>query len=261
VKGDRIVEARLVVRRAPLFLPDNQEPFMKLRLLALSSLATCAVIVACSGDDPETAPTTTDGGTDATTTPDPDSSTEPVDSGAPTGEEDGGLITDVDGGNPDDEPDGGLVLDAGPDGGTCGPASGNGATFSSACSSIKALALGGKITPGTYDLTGFTVTGTLAYCGAYVPGTYSGRLDVASDGVNGFILGERVSRSGVLQLFPNRSYTATAAGSFLTVAQTCGVAVKSTSWGYTVTSSNGKPVIVYTHDSGSATVRYRWTMR
>ena len=89
----------------------------------------------------------------------------------------------------------------------------------------------------------------------------AGCLLSTSNGAGGFILGERIARSGVLSFFPNTGFTATASGSFLTVTQTCGTAVKSTSWGYTVTSSGGKPVIIYTHDSGAATVRYRWTMR
>lgn len=236
---------------------------MKLRLLALCSVATCALVVACSGDDTESTPAAaSDAGANVPTTPQPEVPNAPADSGSSTSnEEDGGIITEG-GGDPDEEADAGLVADAGADGGTCGPASGNGAAVASSCSSSLLINGGGTITPGTYDLVNFIVTGNATYCSTYKPSSYSGRLDIASDGQGGFILGERAVRlGGLAPLMPNKSFTATAGGNTLNVAQTCGLGIKATSFGYSTGMKDGKPTLLYTHDSGSATVRYRWMMR
>jgi len=234
---------------------------MKLGLLALSSVATCALIVACSGGDPESTPAGTDGVAPVTTAPQPDRSTEPmVGSDTVPGEEDAGLITEG-GGNPEEPSDAGLVSDAGPDGGTCGPGTGNGPAIASACSSSKTFNGGGTITPGTYDLAGFTLTGSLAFCSSYTVRSYAGRLDVTADGQGGFILGERAVQVGGFSPVPNKSFSAKQGSGVLQVVQTCGLGIKSVAFGYTASVTDGKPTIVYTHDSGSAIVRYRWVMR
>lgn len=239
---------------------------MKIRVLVSSVLVTSSFVAACVSDDFSVAPSTVDAGPAA---PAEDTSPAPTvekkadtDAGIITGEEDGGLISDAGGGNPDEEEtDAGAVVDAGADGGAavCGPQAGNGAALASTCSSTLSLALGGTITPGSYDLTGFTVTGDIAYCGTYKSSSYSGRLDITADG-DGFILAERVAKVGVISL-PNKSFTAKIENKFLKVTQTCGAKINSTSWGYTLTTTDGKPTIIYTHDSGTATVRYRWVLR
>lgn len=236
----------------------------KRSVLVLTAAAVCGVIVACTGDEvPEATSSTADGGSSTTT-----------DSGVatpPVGEEDGGLITEGGGGTPEEtlddagtEPDASVVVDAG-DGGTvvltCGPGSGNGASIQSACSSLKAIVAGGTLTAGTYDLAGFTITGTTTFCSSYTPLGYAGRLDIADKGGGVFELSERVQRTDVLARPTPKEWNATPSGSFLNVSQTCGTAITSKSWGYTVSTSNGKPSLVYTHDSGTATVRYRWVMR
>lgn len=233
---------------------------MKIRLAALCSVATCALVVACSGADSDSAPTGDDVGADASTTPETTNPT--TDSGKPTGEADAGVVTDG-GGDPDEEPDAALVSDAGPDGGACGPAAGDGAPVASACSSGLTFSAGGALVPGSYDLKGFTVAGTVGYCATYSPKNYAGRLDVAADGQGGFIIGERVAKvgGGGIAIFPNKTFTATTAGSTIKVTQTCGVASKSTMWGYSVSQLADKATITYSRSSGTSTVRYYWVMR
>lgn len=175
-------------------------------------------------------------------------------------EQDGGLITDG-GGNPDDPdagPDDAGAADGG-DAGTCGPAAGNGPALNSVCSSILTIPLGGTIVPGTYDLAGFTVTGSIPFCSTYTQLSYSGRLDVTANG-GGFKLAERVARSGTRAT--SRTFDATVNNKFLATTQLCGSAVTSNSWGFSVgKAKGGKDTITYTHDSGSATVRYFWIAR
>ncbi|MBK6696039.1 MAG: hypothetical protein IPG50_28090 [Myxococcales bacterium] len=247
---------------------------MKLSLVAAASTAALFSLVACSSspsqegsssaapgaaEQPGT-PAAPNASGEATGTPPGASS----DAGAPVEvEQDAGLITDGGGGNPDDEPDAAVVtVDAGADGGgACGPASGNGASLASACSSGLTFSLGGVVQPGTYDLAGFVLLGTQAYCAAYKASTYSGRLDVASDGQGGFVFGERIVKAGGLALLPNKSFKVTTDSTALKVTQTCGAKIASASWQYSVSTEAGKPVILYTHDSGTATVRYKWVMR
>jgi hypothetical protein len=240
---------------------------MKLRI-ALFATIVSAIVVACTEDDPSRAALdATDAGPTADATPvvAPDGALPAADASIPppppTGEEDGGLIADGGGGNPDEDLDAGTTGDAGIDGGSCGPPSGGGAMVQSNCSGIAAIPIGGTITPGIYDLAGFTVENTLANCAAYSPSSYSGRLDITANGGGGFILAERVEKTGGINFFPNKSFVATASGSTLNVTQACGVTIAATSWKYTAMTANGKPVILYNHPSGTAMVRYRWVLR
>lgn len=235
---------------------------MKVRSILALAVVLCPVITAaCEGaQDDEAAGT--DAGAPTPTAPSASGTTAPPDP-ASEGEADGGLITEGGGGDPEAVLDdaGSSEIDAGGGAGTCGPAAGDGAAISSACSSTKAVATGGALKAGTYDLVGFTVTGTTTYCGAYASVKYAGRLDVEQVG-NTYRLRERVRRTdGPTTRYPNRSFDANANGAFLEVTQTCGSAVVTKSWGYVLTTLNGKPVITYTHDVGTATVRFRWALR
>lgn len=227
---------------------------MELRTLCLVATITATILAACTGDTPGLTPGQSDGGTPT------DSGEGITDAGNP--EEEGELIVDGGGGNPDEDQDAGVIAVDGGDGGPvmCGPASGDGATVQSTCATRSQILAGGVIPVGSYDLTGFTVTGTTTFCGTYAPAMYSGRLDVESAAAGTYVLRERTSRTGIIARAPNKSFSATASGSQLTVAQTCGTAVKSTQWGYTV-SKSGATIVTYVHDSGTATVRYRWTKR
>ncbi len=221
-------------------------------------------IVACTGDPPTNTPgvdASTDGTTttDGSTVNDASSSDGAVDDDSGLVELDGGTVTDG-GGDPD--PDGGVVIDAGSDAGTCGPPSGNGPTINSVCSSSLIIATGGTIATGTYDLVGYTITGSTSFCSTYVPGPYAGKLVVTSTGANAYRFDERVVRTNIITLSPNKSYDVTASGSTLTVKQTCGVAINDPTWGFSAgkvaTDAGTKAGLTYTHASGSASIRYRW---
>jgi hypothetical protein len=235
------------------------------RIILSSSLfvgVAAVVFVACTGDQATVTPLV-DASTDGTLADAPvgnDGST--TDAASDDGglvEIDGGTVTDG-GGDPD--PDGGVVIDAGSDAGTCGPPSGNGPSITSACSSNLILYQGGTIQTGTYDLVGFTISGTLQFCSTYVPASYAGKLVVTSTGKNAYRFDERVVRTNQIITNPNKSYTVTASGSTLTVAQTCGTAINDPTWSFSAgnvaTDAGTKAGLTYTHASGTATVRYRW---
>lgn len=233
---------------------------MNARPLALVSLAIVGMLMACSGDDPELPASDPNGGGGA------DVANTAIDSGSSTAEESQAPAQAPGGGGDGDAgADGSALVDGGPDAGTCGPEAGNGPSFASDCTAAFFGYLGGSIKPGTYDLVGLTVGGTVPFCAAYEPSTYSGRLDVAADGNGGFVLSERVV-SG-FNLLPNKTFLATPTGATLNVTQTCGVGVKSTSWGYSSFAADdgdggkGKSMLVYGYDSGSAPVRYTWALR
>lgn len=195
----------------------------------------------------------TDGSTGKDATPDDAA----LDDAAP--DDDSGIIITDGGGDPD--PDGGVLVDAGADAGTCGPTAGNGPAIQSTCASLSLLPVGGTVQPGTYNLANFTVLATAQYCGTYVPAGYYGRLVItASNGK--FRFDERLGRSNIINLFPNKSFDVTPSAKALQVVQTCGTTVSPTSWGYSTgtsaTDAGTKNVIIYTRGSGTATVRYRW---
>lgn len=234
---------------------------MRRHPLLLVFPAVTAVVIACTGEDPASTADTggTDGGTTATGS---DASDKPAPTPAPD-EKDAGQVT-TPGGDPDEEADGGAVpvVDAGVDAGVCGPASGNGPTLKSACSSNLVVSIGGAIAEGTYDLLNLSVQGNPTFCGSYVAQDYAGRLDIAQEGGK-LLLRERVQRVGGLQKPGNvgKTFEAVANGTNLGVTQLCGPQVTAKSWGYGVGTVDGKTTLTYTHDQGSATVRYRWVKR
>lgn len=221
------------------------------------------VLVGCVGDDgvvalDSGAPDVTAGG-DSSTDGSTGKDAAPTDAGPDDADPgDAGIITDG-GGDPD--PDGGVLVDSGADAGTCGPPSGTGPSIGSNCSSLLSFYGGGTVQPGTYNLTNFTVLATAQYCGTYVPGTYYGRLVITASNGN-FRFDERLGRSNIINLFPNKSFDVTVFNNSLKVVQTCGTTVTPASWGYTATTTatdaGTKNVIFYTRTSGTATVRYRW---
>jgi hypothetical protein len=223
----------------------------------LSLMAGAGVVVACTGDGVAVTPTqdatTSDGTVQNDGSTNNDATTED-DSGLV--ELDGGTIEDA-GGDP--ETDGGVLVDAGADAGPCGPPAGN-TSVTSTCSSTKLLYTGGTIIAGTYDLIGFTVTGTVTYCGLYIPQSWSGKLVVTAV-KGGFRFDERAFGKGITN--GDRSYiVSTTTTTPLTSTQQCGVAINDASWAYSSgkisTDAGTKTALAYQHNLGTASVRYRW---
>jgi len=199
----------------------------------------------------------TDAGQDVTTGNDASTDGAPTDDAAT---DDAGVITDG-GGNPDE--DGGVLIDAGADAATCGPPAGSPASINSSCTSLLALYLGGVVQPGTYHLTNFIVEGNTAYCSnTFASAPYAGRLVVTSGGSGKFTFDERVVRTNIINLQPNKSFDVTPVAKVLNVVQTCGVKLTDTAWNYstgtTATDAGTKNYIFFTRTVGTATVRFRW---
>jgi len=218
-------------------------------------VAVTAVFVACSDDETTPGATAPDSGT--FTQPETGTTTPPTTGG----EEDAGLITDA-GGNPDDPDDAGTAFDGGlPDGGTCGPASGNGEVFASTCVSTLTRYGGGAIKAASYDLIGFAVEGTERQCAVFTPQNYTGRLDVTAT-PTGFRFAERIAPARSLRATIRAVAITQATNNSLSAVVECGVATNSP-WPYTtrVEAGSGKQILTYTHSSGTATVRFTWRER
>ncbi len=236
---------------------------MMRRLAIVTSIlasTTAVLFVACGGDDSSVTPTP-DAAADTTTTPDGSNTNDGSStdgSNTNDADPDAGVITDG-GGNPD--PDGGVFIDASPDA-SCGPPSGNPASVNSNCSFNLIFFQGGTISPGTYDLIGFTVTGNAQFCQNYQSGPYAGKLVVTSTGNNAYHFDERVVRTNQINFNTNRSYDVTSAQTTLTVTQTCGAAINDNSWSYSTgtlaTDAGAKATLLYDHQLGTANVRFRW---
>lgn len=222
-------------------------------LFAVGCVANDQVAAVDSGVGPDA----TTGGDSST-----DSSTGNDAANGDAANDDAGIVTDG-GGNPD--PDGGVLIDSGADASaTCGPPSGAAPGITSSCSSQLIFYLAGTVQPGSYDLAGFTVQGTAQYCSTFASAGYSGRLLITANGGK-FTFDERIIRSNLINQQPNRSFDVTVVNKQLSVVQTCGLVVTPATWGYSTgtiaTDAGTKNTIVYTRNSGTSTVRYRWVQQ
>jgi hypothetical protein len=210
-------------------------------------LVTVGVLVACSDDEtsPGTTPTNDGGGLNL-----PDTGTE---------NEVGDEVLPASDGDPEaDVDDAGADFDGGlPDGGTCGPPAGDGAAITSACVATATRYAGGTITAADYDLVEYTVL--RLDCGTFIPSSYSGRLVVTTVG-RGFRFDERVVPSGLRARPTIRSVRGSTSGSTIMATVECGATTNDT-WSYSVGSRDGKVLLTYVHDTGTAKVRYRWLQR